>query len=432
MSEKGGKLFTAPQPQKRGRKPSLKSTNGKEAPLKGKDDSSEKSKKGRKVKFDTGSPEVNLNFSSEYGGNLNTDTPTTFPKGSFGLGGKGDKTGKGGKSFVPKPSRPLELSVEDELPKGAKCLMDCEAADILEGIQDRMVLLSKDPSIKIPKSFDSGLQYAKRDNHYTSSQSVKDILDMLSIYGLKEAEICVIANICPETADEVFALLPSLQAKKNMLREPIKDVLLELAKHYSSVQKILLVGDGDFSFSLSLARAFGSARNMVATSLDSLEKIKKNYSDGIRNIMELEERGCVVLHGVDGKHMSDHFFLKTQRFDRIIYNFPHVGFHFPEENCCQIQMNKTLVKEFMKNAKALLRKENGEIHISHKEGDPYEKWNLVKKAEKIGLHLHDTVPFYKNDYPGYQNKRAHGSSADAPFQLGQANTYKFRLITHPL
>ncbi|XP_030491809.2 uncharacterized protein At4g26485 [Cannabis sativa] len=203
-------------------------------------------------------------------------------------------------------------------------------------------------------------------------------------------------------------------------------------KHYSSVQKILLVGDGDFSFSLSLARAFGSARNMVATSLDSLEKIKKNYSDGIRNIMELEERGCVVLHGVDGKHMSDHFFLKTQRFDRIIYNFPHVGFHFPEENCCQIQMNKTLVKEFMKNAKALLRKENGEIHISHKEGDPYEKWNLVKKAEKIGLHLHDTVPFYKNDYPGYQNKRAHGSSADAPFQLGQANTYKFRLITHPL
>ncbi|KAM6601836.1 hypothetical protein CsatA_021445 [Cannabis sativa] len=230
MSEKGGKLFTAPQPQKRGRKPSLKSTNGKEAPLKGKDDSSEKSKKGRKVKFDTGSPEVNLNFSSEYGGNLNTDTPTTFPKGSFGLGGKGDKTGKGGKSFVPKPSRPLELSVEDELPKGAKCLMDCDAADILEGIQDRMVLLSKDPSIKIPKSFDSGLQYAKRDNHYTSSQSVKDILDMLSIYGLKEAEICVIANICPETADEVFALLPSLQAKKNMLREPIKDVLLELAK----------------------------------------------------------------------------------------------------------------------------------------------------------------------------------------------------------
>lgn len=41
-------------------------------------------------------------------------------------------------------------------------------------------------------------------------------------------------------------------------------------KHYSSRQRILLVGEGDFSFSVSLARTFGSARNMVATSLDPL------------------------------------------------------------------------------------------------------------------------------------------------------------------
>jgi 25S rRNA (uracil2634-N3)-methyltransferase len=40
-------------------------------------------------------------------------------------------------------------------------------------------------------------------------------------------------------------------------------------KHYSSEQSILIVGDGDFSFSLALATAFGSGRNLVATSLDS-------------------------------------------------------------------------------------------------------------------------------------------------------------------
>jgi hypothetical protein len=40
-------------------------------------------------------------------------------------------------------------------------------------------------------------------------------------------------------------------------------------KHYSSCHKILLVGEGDFSFALSLARVFCSASNMVATSLDS-------------------------------------------------------------------------------------------------------------------------------------------------------------------
>lgn len=41
-------------------------------------------------------------------------------------------------------------------------------------------------------------------------------------------------------------------------------------EHYSSSQRILLVGEGDYSFSLSLAKAFRSAHNIVATSLDSL------------------------------------------------------------------------------------------------------------------------------------------------------------------
>ncbi|THF95299.1 hypothetical protein TEA_016841 [Camellia sinensis var. sinensis] len=40
-------------------------------------------------------------------------------------------------------------------------------------------------------------------------------------------------------------------------------------QHYNNGQKILLVGEGDFSFSACLARAFGSAVNMVATSLHS-------------------------------------------------------------------------------------------------------------------------------------------------------------------
>ncbi|CAA7015436.1 unnamed protein product [Microthlaspi erraticum] len=40
-------------------------------------------------------------------------------------------------------------------------------------------------------------------------------------------------------------------------------------KHYSSEHQILLVGEGDFSFSSSLATRFGSASNVTASSLDS-------------------------------------------------------------------------------------------------------------------------------------------------------------------
>ncbi|KAL5576354.1 hypothetical protein UlMin_018053 [Ulmus minor] len=198
-------------------------------------------------------------------------------------------------------------------------------------------------------------------------------------------------------------------------------------KHYSSKQRILLVGDGDFSFSLCLARAFGSARNIVASTLDTQENIASKYNNGIRNVRELEEMGCLVLFGVDAKKMSQHFFLKTQRFHRIVYNFPHVGFLFREDSYCQIQLNRKLVKEFLRNSKVLLRKEEGEIHITHKEGEPYNKWDLVRKAEKIGLVLHEIVPFCKDDYPGYDHKRAHGRNPDDPFNLGDCSTYKFRV-----
>ncbi|KAK1631765.1 hypothetical protein QYE76_006080 [Lolium multiflorum] len=54
----------------------------------------------------------------------------------------------------------------------------------------------------------------------------------------------------------------SLEGKKD-------ERVVKWLKHYSSEQSILIVGDGDLSFSRSLATAFGSGENLVATSLDS-------------------------------------------------------------------------------------------------------------------------------------------------------------------
>ncbi|CAN6994313.1 unnamed protein product [Brassica oleracea var. botrytis] len=67
-------------------------------------------------------------------------------------------------------------------------------------------------------------------------------------------------------------------------------------RQYSNKQRILLVGEGDFSFSLSLARAFGSATNLTATSLDTREEIELNYANGKANIEELTRLGCTEIH----------------------------------------------------------------------------------------------------------------------------------------
>ncbi|KAI4347221.1 hypothetical protein L6164_008051 [Bauhinia variegata] len=196
--------------------------------------------------------------------------------------------------------------------------------------------------------------------------------------------------------------------------------------HYSSSQKILLVGEGDFSFSLCLAKAFGTAANMAATSLDSEDSILHNYSSGSTNLDELEELGCTIVHGVDAHTMSEHTFLKGNHFDRIIFNFPHAGFTLPEHHWFQIELHQDLVRGFLGNAREILG-ENGEIHVTHKTSYPFNKWEIEKLANEAGLCIVEKVPFYRWNYPGYINKRGHGPKCGRTFPVGESATFKFAL-----
>lgn len=215
MAEKGGKGFSLPKSGKS----ALKSSASK-----GKDDSSAKSKRGRKVKFDSeGSLDTNSTKS-----NGKADIPSF--KGDSGKGGKGEKAASGDKSKTAKAPDPLELRVEQELPDNTICLMDCEAADILQGIQEQMVVLSEDPAIKLPVSFDRGLTYAQRNRLYDNPQAVKQILKPLKEHDVSDGELCMIANFHLESVDEVFALVPSFKTKKSKLRVPLENVLADLAK----------------------------------------------------------------------------------------------------------------------------------------------------------------------------------------------------------
>ncbi|XP_073145740.1 DNA-directed RNA polymerases IV and V subunit 4-like [Henckelia pumila] len=206
MAEKGGGFVP-------GGKSALKSSARK-------DDSSARSKKGKKVQFDAeGLMEANTPRS-----NGRDDTP-----GGWGKGGKGDKVANGSKKSTGKATPPVERKLDQELPQNTMCLMDCEAAEILQGIQDQMIMLSQDPDLKIPVSFDLGLAYAKRTGNFTRPQAVKKMLESLKKFGVSDVEICLIANIHPESVDEVFALIPALKAKMDKLRDPLRIALNELA-----------------------------------------------------------------------------------------------------------------------------------------------------------------------------------------------------------
>ncbi|XP_061342205.1 uncharacterized protein At4g26485-like [Gastrolobium bilobum] len=196
-------------------------------------------------------------------------------------------------------------------------------------------------------------------------------------------------------------------------------------KHYSSYHKTLLVGEGDFSFSLCLAKAFGSASNMVATSLDSKESLKRNYSRASTNLNELENLGCTIVHEVDAHTMGGHPLLQMKSFDRIVFNFPHAGFQYFEDSSCQIDRHRGLVRGFMNSAKKMLSK-FGEIHVTHKTAYPFSKWEIVKLAKKVDLFLDEEVPFVIWDYPGYINLRGSGYNCDGTFPIGASSTFKFK------
>ncbi|KFK35567.1 hypothetical protein AALP_AA4G007500 [Arabis alpina] len=196
--------------------------------------------------------------------------------------------------------------------------------------------------------------------------------------------------------------------------------------HYSSNHQILLVGEGDFSFSHSLAISFGSASNISASSLDSYDDVVRKYKNARSNLETLKRLGASLYHGVDATKLHFHPDLHFRRFDRIIFNFPHAGFHGKEADPRLIRKHRELVFGFFRSASHMLRAD-GEIHVSHKNKEPFCQWNLEGLASRCFLVLVHCVAFEKSKYPGYENKRGDGSRCDKPFTLGECSTFKFRL-----
>ncbi|KAG7595309.1 BolA-like superfamily [Arabidopsis thaliana x Arabidopsis arenosa] len=226
-------------------------------------------------------------------------------------------------------------------------------------------------------------------------------------------------------------------------------------KHYSSKHQILLVGEGDFSFSCSLATCFGSASNIYASSLDSYDykPVNKGYSfmfdflsccisfmvieadDVVRkykkarsNLETLKRLGAFLLHGVDATKLLLHPDLHYRRFDRVIFNFPHTGFHGKESDPCQIHCCNfgNFLKDLLHVLCLHMVRADGEVHVSHKNKAPFCHWNLEELASRCFLVLIQRVAFEKRNYPGYENKRGDGSRCDQPFLLGECSTFKFK------
>ena len=173
-----------------------------------------------------------------------------------------------------------------------------------------------------------------------------------------------------------------------------------------SSSSVLTVGDGDFSFSLSLAKHI-QVKNLTATSYETFETLQGTYPHIEERIEELKQSDCTILYNIDATKLSASF--PKQKFDCIVWNFPCTAVGQGQDGQNQeMEENQKLVRLFSQEASRLLSKD-GEIVITHKTKPPFDQWRIQDIALQDcseAVEFIGSVAFDRALFPPYVPRKA--------------------------
>lgn len=192
--------------------------------------------------------------------------------------------------------------------------------------------------------------------------------------------------------------------------------------HYRSLfekKNILILGDGDFSFTLSLMK-MSSCKNLLSTTMDTQCKLESSFAKAASNVQEIIRLGGQIEYEIDATKMPDRF--ADLDLDIILWNFPHIP---GKQN---IKYNRELIQNFLDSSKKVITKSD-QINTSSKkrcvvltlcEGqsglkakDTHEwnhSWKLSHIAAEAGFLIVENEHFDIGAFEGYepQGHRGHG------------------------
>ncbi|KAM9370006.1 ferredoxin-fold anticodon-binding domain-containing protein 1 [Phaethornis superciliosus] len=170
-----------------------------------------------------------------------------------------------------------------------------------------------------------------------------------------------------------------------------------------SVRRILLLGEGNFSFAASLCQ--GRDLRVLATAYESQKEVS-GREGAPQSIRRLRERGAEVLFSVDCTKLKDYFSPEKREFDCIYFNFPHCG------RKAGVVKNRELLAQFFHSSAEVLAEE-GEVHVAlcnGQGGTPadqprrewHNSWQIVAVAAGAGFILSGVHPFKAENIHGYK------------------------------
>ncbi|KAM6400361.1 ferredoxin-fold anticodon-binding domain-containing protein 1 [Rhynochetos jubatus] len=194
------------------------------------------------------------------------------------------------------------------------------------------------------------------------------------------------------------------------------------------VRRVLLLGEGNFSFAASVCEVAGT--HVVATCYESEEEAS-GRGRAAESIRRLRERGAEVVFAVDCTKLKDYFLPEKRQFDCIYFNFPHCG------RKAGVVKNRELLARFFHSSAEVLTEE-GEVHVAlcnGQGGTPadqprrewHNSWQIVAVAAGAGFILSNVHPFKAETVHGY--KCTGYRSQDKPFCVEGALNHVFTRST---
>lgn len=174
-----------------------------------------------------------------------------------------------------------------------------------------------------------------------------------------------------------------------------------------STLSILTLGDGDFTYSLDLARYFSlhgheTKVQLFCTSFDSQEELLAKYKDSpyiLRQLLSLQnpKLSISILHGINA---IAGFEARIGHVDHVMFHHPHLGIEDA------VLHGRFLCHFFHSCIHGWMTPKGGLVHLTLVDGQ-FDRWNCEKAAINQGLKLVERKPFLPPpvDHPSYQYRR---------------------------